>query len=1001
VAGPLSKLDSTVAKLARRCLDESAALIPLLEKLKVPLRSDGTKSRRGAARAVFKTMLKNGDLERGHKTIVSLERQLATLLLYAIKMSLLQGFEELRDSVERNGRDCVTVVRDSHSLMVEKLTALQLDVQTVGQDVGRVEQGVGRVEQGVGRVEQGVGRAEEGVSRAEKSIGRVEQRQLNDIEQKRVEDLLQSLAYNGMDSRRDMIVDPVGSSYNWAFEDDKTATKQWLDTTVEHCWISGEPGTGKSVFTKSFRLDRRTITALQTRTGNANLLVLDHYFWIAGDSHQRSLRAMLQHLCFQALQQYGTLAKIAFPDEWASRMQIHGMSWTTKTLVAALKRIIVASGFQTCIIIDGLDECEDKERSELIRVLLDFTKATRARLCVSSRPWSDFEKAFDNWPRLRLPENNAWDIFQLICRRLEQANDFTFRDCVDNVRLFDITCAERDRNLRWTDKHESDRQALNPSHRLIHDLCVKTDGNLLWVTCVLETVSRRVADGQSLAEVVGYIVDLPRDLEDYYHDLVYTRIHSTYRTGKVSECAMALKIVTCVLDRYGFQESRFKLIWALQISISTGIGIAHDPEFFAQPSSSEAPQALNQTTYQSVSAFVQSRCKDLMVTSMQGKKGHLSYQHRVVHDFLFSERLQSSLDVALPEHFRRPQFTFHVGLFSARKANERAHYAARVFAKSDQDFFFDTDSEAAAKVILYDHLRQYLSELQGPLDQRAAQTCDEITTTIVQLDAAMVNDENFLIGLMLHLVQIQRFTSMSEIIRLGSQRSLDYIELAYAKKEGLPAGQLLQVGKKPSPIRHVVSTSEQHARVVDSTPGQAGPHYLPCLKTWWTAFLIKATSIELEDDVGPVWSRSRAAMYVARAFLEAGASIEVEICVALHDCHGHICACPDPSTHSKLYECPESTDSWGIKHTHAWVSAKDILSDYLGIPEAEVLQTVERNRNTQSKSIVDLLELARDTEAAWQHYAGACVRSKILALDRRGQYSKIIEAKGQVDRSAN
>ena len=43
-SGPLSKIDSAVAKLARRCLDESAALIALLEKLKVPLRSDGTKS---------------------------------------------------------------------------------------------------------------------------------------------------------------------------------------------------------------------------------------------------------------------------------------------------------------------------------------------------------------------------------------------------------------------------------------------------------------------------------------------------------------------------------------------------------------------------------------------------------------------------------------------------------------------------------------------------------------------------------------------------------------------------------------------------------------------------------------------------------------------------------------------------------------------------------------------------------------------------------------------
>jgi hypothetical protein len=73
-AGRLSKMDAAVAKPARRCLDESAALIVLLEKLKVPLRSDGTKSKRSAAKVVFKTILQKDDLERRHEKLVSLER---------------------------------------------------------------------------------------------------------------------------------------------------------------------------------------------------------------------------------------------------------------------------------------------------------------------------------------------------------------------------------------------------------------------------------------------------------------------------------------------------------------------------------------------------------------------------------------------------------------------------------------------------------------------------------------------------------------------------------------------------------------------------------------------------------------------------------------------------------------------------------------------------------------------------------------------------------------
>lgn len=77
---------------------------------------------------------------------------------------------------------------------------------------------------------------------------------------------------------------------------------------------------------------------------------------------------------------------------------------------------------------------------------------------------------------------------------------------------------------------------------------------------------------------------------------------------------MALKIVSCVRNSHLVEQSRFELMWALQTSISTGTGVAHDPEFFAEPSSSETSERLNQTIYQSVNAFVNSSCKDLMQT---------------------------------------------------------------------------------------------------------------------------------------------------------------------------------------------------------------------------------------------------------------------------------------------------------------------------------------------------------------------------------------------------
>lgn len=268
VVGPLNKIDNAVEKLAKRCLEASEALTASLQDLKVPRRSDGSKSKRRAAKASCRSMLRHGDLETKHNKLVSLERQLSALLLHSIRTSQLQGFEELRELVERNGRDCVAVVRNSHTALTDKIGALQAEIQSI-----------------------------------EQGIGRIEQRQLNAAEQQRVDDLLSSLRYDGMDSRKEMIADPVGSSYDWAFQEDEQAMKQWLDSSLAYCWISGEPGTGKSVFIKSLRLDKRTITALQKQAGTDNLLILDHYFWISGTENQRSLRCMLQHLCFQALTQ--------------------------------------------------------------------------------------------------------------------------------------------------------------------------------------------------------------------------------------------------------------------------------------------------------------------------------------------------------------------------------------------------------------------------------------------------------------------------------------------------------------------------------------------------------------------------------------------------------------------------------------------------------------------------------------------------------------------------
>jgi hypothetical protein len=178
----------------------------------------------------------------------------------------------------------------------------------------------------------------------------------------------------------------------------------------------------------------------------------------------------------------------------------------------------------------------------------------------------------------------------------------------------------------------NDRDSLSHPRRLILDLCVKVDGNVLWVTAILDTICERLAGGQKVPEVMRCLVDLPEDVEDYYHDLVFTRVHSTYRKGKVSECAIALKIVDCFDTGINLEWQRFEVVWALQTTISAGSGIAHDAHFFAKPPSARTGRPIGLKAYQAVCEFVRSRCKDLLITiySPDKKLGYVDYQHRVI-----------------------------------------------------------------------------------------------------------------------------------------------------------------------------------------------------------------------------------------------------------------------------------------------------------------------------------------------------------------------------------
>lgn len=942
--GPLTKPDAAVAKLAERCLEESSAITALLQTMKVPLRSDGTKSKLRAARTACKVMLKRGDLQARHKKLGDLERQLAALLLYAIKRSDQEGFGELREMVDRQGRDCVTVVREAQTALVNKINALQNAMQAVQQQVARVAQ-----------------------------------HQLNALEKQKVEDLLSSLAYSGMKSRKEMIADPTGSSYDWAFEDSQQPTHQWLNSSISHCWISGEPGTGKSVFMKSLRLDRRTFSALQTHASGDKVLILDHYFWIAGgDLHERSLKAMLQHLCYQAIEQYDVLAKVAFPDEWQRGMSMRGLSWNPKSLLQALTRIISTPGFRTCIVIDGLDECagrekqEMQERQDLIAILVGLPQKTDVKLCVSSRPWTEFENAFSDWPRLKLPENSAWDIFQLVCHRLQSANGDLFKDSRNDMRLFELSCAPK--SSSFDEQYWNDLSALIPPKRLICDLCSKADGNLLWVTFVLSPVCERLAHGQSSTELKRYIADLPPQVEDYLYQLVYSRIHSTYKAEGKSECAMALTLAAETKDSH----VRYFFMWMLQKSIQSGRGIAHDQGFATCLASVDDDVAECRAVHNTMRFFVETRCKDLMALSPATAHNPslmphgIDYQHRVIYDFLRSTKMRSKIDAHVPKHFKGPEFLLELEMLEFQIKVDK-------FAWDSSIRSLDRYADQLARG-LENYSAATLWHADGTFNKPAVQACEDsaraASRRLVPHSFLRTRLDDHWHGwayLILQLARYRHYGLIEDVVKLVYETETEFsdwkeIELFDKSMRGHNVRFLY--------TRCAVSEHELSARDNALTSSQPKSYYFPCKSTLWTELLREAQYFNdghmSKSPTEEMRTRDKHNLsHAIQLFLEAGTSTKVELCVGNIFCHGPLCVCPDASTHSGLFECCEPHPESG--HTHDWVEAKDVVLQILEIPESELIHKFPKSQGWGRSSHAELLEKAVKADSVWRKYVRECV----------------------------
>lgn len=206
------------------------------------------------------------------------------------------------------------------------------------------------------------------------------------------------------DPAKDAVTDKVGIDF-----------LQWLKDDNENIyWINGKAGSGKSTLMRFIHDHKKTVEQLQVWVGEKPLTMAGFFFWTSRSYEQRSRVGLLRYLLFQLLQQHRSFIPTVFPELWTQFWTAStqdpikaSMSWSFQSLIQGLKLFFVQSveKIKICLLVVGLDEFDGDHR-EIIQLFKGIVDSLNndVKVCVSSRPWTVFEEAFNDIPGLKLQD---------------------------------------------------------------------------------------------------------------------------------------------------------------------------------------------------------------------------------------------------------------------------------------------------------------------------------------------------------------------------------------------------------------------------------------------------------------------------------------------------------------------------------------------------------------------------------------------------------------------
>ena len=318
--------------------------------------------------------------------------------------------------------------------------------------------------------------------------------------------ILESLAFSAMKDREEDVVEAHKETLDWLFGESnpKPGAKpaanfpRWLRDDQSIFWVNGKAGSGKSTLMRYIFNHKKTFEELRNWADEKPLVTAGYYFWTSGSVEQRSQAGLLRYLLFQLLQEYRHLIPMTFPTTWdqyvnsSTKDRIKAkIVWHLPELTVGLRLFLqkVLSRAKICLFVDGLDEF-DGDHNEIIHFFKGIPSISKGKikLCLSSRPWSVFEKAFQNLPTLRL-------------------QDLTYQDMVQYV----VDKFRGDQRLRIVLQDEG-----FDGEKFVSELVTRADGVFLWVTLVVRALTKDYCEGDRVLDLRRKLLLLPTSLDDLF-----------------------------------------------------------------------------------------------------------------------------------------------------------------------------------------------------------------------------------------------------------------------------------------------------------------------------------------------------------------------------------------------------------------------------------------------------------------------------------------------------